>query len=104
MADLPITCVENEYYQKRSNLAPTTYKTVSKYMEKLLSIVKENIKKSLPPTFGIVFDGWTCDGEHYIGLFATWVLPSGTVVKVLKNLVARLKSMIIYIFNDNRDC
>ena len=104
MADLPITCVENEYYQKRSNLAPTTYKTVSKYMEKLLSIVNENIKKSLPPTFGIVFDGWTCDGEHYIGLFATWVLPSGTVVKVLSNLVARLKLMIIYIFNDNRDC
>ena len=26
MADLPITCVENEYYQKRSNLAPTITK------------------------------------------------------------------------------
>jgi len=27
--------------------------------------------------------GWSCDGEHYIGIFATWVKESGVVVKRL---------------------
>ena len=82
MADLPLKSVENEYFQKRSNLKPTTYKTVSKHMEKVLSLVKEHIKESMPDTFGLIFDGWSCDSEHYIAIFATWVLPNGKVVKV----------------------
>jgi hypothetical protein len=82
MADLPITIVENDYYIKRSNLLPTTYKTVTKYMDKLLILVKDYIKKCLPSSYGIIFDGWTCDSEHYIAIFATWTLSSGTVIKV----------------------
>ena len=83
MADLPVTVVENELYKKRSNLESTTYKTVMKHMEALLRLIKENIKRGLPPTFGIIFDGWSCDGEHYIGIFATWVRDDGSVVKRL---------------------
>ena len=83
MADLPVTIVENELYKKRSNLESTTYKTVTKHMENLLRLIKENIKRGLPPTFGILFDGWSCDGEHYIGIFATWVRDDGYVVKRL---------------------
>lgn len=84
MADLPLKIVENEYYRKRTNLEPTTYKTITKHMENLLKLIKENIKRGLPKTFGIIFDGWSCDGEHYIGIFATWVREDdGTVVKRL---------------------
>jgi len=83
MADLPITIVDNPYYRKRSNLPQTSYKTITKYMEKLLEIVQRNIKRYLPPTFGIIFDGWTCDSEHYIGVFATWCREDGSVVKRL---------------------
>lgn len=84
MADLPMTVVENEFYKKRSNLEPTTYKTVTKHMETLLSLVRQNIKRTLPKTFGIIFDGWSCDGEHYVGIFATWVRDDdGSVVKRL---------------------
>ena len=39
MVDLPLTVVENEFYKKQSNLEPTTYKTVTKYMGKLLVLV-----------------------------------------------------------------
>jgi len=46
-------------------------------MEALLRLIKENIKRGLPPTFGAIFDGWSCDGEHYIGAFATWVRDDG---------------------------
>ena len=83
MADLSITIVDNEYYRKRSNLKSTSYKIVSKHMETLLKLVEENIKLGLPETFGLIFDGWTCDGEHYIGIFATWVRADGSVVKLL---------------------
>ena len=57
LADLPITVVENEQYRKYTTLKPTTYKTVSKYMTSLFGIVKRNIAKGLPKTFGIIFDG-----------------------------------------------
>ena len=82
MADLPITIVENDYYIKRSNLLRTTYKTVTKYMDKLLILVNDCIKMGLPSTFGIIFDACTCNSEHYIAIFATWPLSSGTVIKV----------------------
>ena len=38
-------------------MKPTTYKTISKHMTSLLEIVKLNIKKGLPKSFGIIFDG-----------------------------------------------
>ena len=45
--------------------------------------VTEEITKALPASFGIIFDGWSCAGEHFIGVFATWVNTSGGVMKVL---------------------
>jgi hypothetical protein len=57
LADLPITVVENEHYRKNSTLKPTTYKSITKYMTSLLEIVKMNIKRGLPKTFGLIFDG-----------------------------------------------
>ena len=56
-ADLPIYATENEYFRKNSKLEPTSYKTISKYMTKLLDIIRLNIKSSLPTTFGLIFDG-----------------------------------------------
>ena len=57
LADLPIYVVENEHYRKNSTLKPTTYKTITKHMTTLLEIVKLNIKRGLPKTFGLIFDG-----------------------------------------------
>jgi len=83
MCDLPLTVTENEQYRNKSKLQPTSYKTVSSYMEKLLGIVRENIKRGLPKTFGLLFDGWSCDGEHYVGIFATWSREDGSVIRRL---------------------
>ena len=83
MADLPVTVVENELYRRHSSLESTSYKTVTKQMEAVLKIIKENIKRGLPPSFGVIFDGWSRDGEHYVGIFATWARDDGSVVKRL---------------------
>jgi hypothetical protein len=40
VVDLLMTAVENEFYKKRSNLEPTTYKTVTEHMETLLGLVR----------------------------------------------------------------
>jgi hypothetical protein len=56
-SDLPIIMVENEQFRKNSHLRATTYKTVSKHMAKLLEIIRLNIKRTLPKTFGLLFDG-----------------------------------------------
>ena len=90
MADLPITIVENTHYRKHSLLKPTTYKTVTMHMEKLLGIVRGNIKRGLPQTFGLIFDGWSCDySEHYIGIFATSIRDDGNVVKIILDSVIK---------------
>jgi hypothetical protein len=47
------------------------------------NVVLEEIKKEIPESFGVVFDGWSCDSEHYIGIFATWVNKSGGVIERL---------------------
>ena len=57
LSDLPITVVENKLFRKNSNLNLTSYKTVSKYMTKLLEKIRSNIRKGLPKTFGLIFDG-----------------------------------------------
>ena len=54
LADLPIYVVENPLYRKYSKLKQTTYKTISKYMTSLLEIVRLNIKRCIPKTFGII--------------------------------------------------
>ena len=49
----------------------------------MLHEVQDEITKELPTSFGIMFDGWSCGGEHYIGVYATWVNVSGGVTKIL---------------------
>jgi hypothetical protein len=38
----------------------------------LIGAVEEKIKKMLPNMFALVFDGWTPDQSHYLGVFATF--------------------------------
>ena len=42
-----------------------------------------DIIKILPPSFGIIFDGWSCAGEHFIGIYATWMNTSVGVMQIL---------------------
>lgn len=57
MRDLPLKIVDDDLFRNYSNLLSTSYKTLSKYMTKLNEMVKASIKKNLPKSFGIIFDG-----------------------------------------------
>ena len=46
--------------------------TLMKYMELLVLQVENRIKDDLPEKFAIIFDGWSEDSTHFIGIFAVF--------------------------------
>ncbi len=51
-------------------------------------VVQEYVSDELPNYFGLVFDGWTMNREHYIAIFATWTKRVGNNEIVLKRLLS----------------
>jgi hypothetical protein len=80
MGDLPLSFCENRLARKYSNIDNLSRKTPAKYVDLLRARVAEDIKLILPETFGVIFDGWSNNGEHYVGVFATWTNTSGGVI------------------------
>jgi hypothetical protein len=72
MGDHPFSFVDDPLTRKYSNLKPITRPTLMKYLHALDLEVAEIVKSILPPTFGVVVDGWTCAKEHYFAVFAVW--------------------------------
>ncbi len=83
MCDFPLSIVENQKFLNYSKLTKLSRKTLDKYLYKTLQYVQNSIKEQLPDRFGLIFDGWSCDGEHYIAIFATYVTSANTVVRRL---------------------
>jgi hypothetical protein len=83
MNDESPTFCENKYVRQNTKLKGVTTETLLKYAYKVNEIVKDSISDELPETFGLIFDGWSMAGEHYIAIFATWVNAKGYVVKRL---------------------
>lgn len=87
MEDHAISFCENKRARKYSNINGSgqelSRKTLSKYIDLTTEAVISRIKKEMPSTFGIIFDGWSHDREHFIGIFATWTTASGGVVNRL---------------------
>jgi hypothetical protein len=83
MNDESPTFCENKYVRQNTKLKSITTESLLKHAYKLNEIVKDCVSDELPETFGLIFDGWSMAGEHYIAIFATWVNAKGNVVKRL---------------------
>jgi hypothetical protein len=68
----PFEMCERELSRKYSNLEPISTPTLMKYLEKLGQAVRVKLQKVLPLKFGIILDGWSQNGIHFIGLFANY--------------------------------
>ena len=79
MNDLPLSSCERSMFTKYLKLKEIDRKTLDKYFYATLAAVKETIKVNLPERFGIIMDGWSCDSEHYIAIFATYTTSKGNV-------------------------
>ena len=65
---------EKELTQKNSNLKPISVKTLKKYLFKVVEVVEKKIsvKVATAPLFALLFDGWTEDSTHFVGLFIVY--------------------------------
>ena len=52
-------------------------------MKLLKHKVQSHITKMLPPTFGLIMDGWSMGSQHYNEIFATFVDANDQVQQVL---------------------
>ncbi len=78
-----LNSVMNKDAREFSKFESIDKKTMSKYLERVFEFVKLELQQILPQTFGIIFDGWSCSGEHFLAVFFTFVNKSGGVEKRL---------------------
>ena len=70
-------------FQLISKFESVEKKNMSKYLELVFEFVMLELQQILPETFGIIFDGWSCNDEHFLAIFFTFVNKSGGVEKRL---------------------
>jgi len=73
MRDVPLSEVNNPLTRAMSQYDPVCSISVLLYITHLVPLVDIKIEESLPLFFGIMFDGWTDDSTHYIGIIATFM-------------------------------
>ena len=69
---LPFNIVENPIFIQAIKLKPIARKTVSKYITLLTRHVEGKIASRLPLKFALIFDGWSANQAHFVGVFATF--------------------------------
>ena len=83
MENLEFSYVEKAYTRQYSNLKPITRKTLMKYLTLVTKEVEGIIRKMLPNQFGLIFDGWTDNGKHFMAIFACYSAGSATERRLL---------------------
>jgi hypothetical protein len=68
----PFNFVEDPEVLDNTKLKPICVKTLMKYLVRTAKVVERKLAKRIPDKFGIVFDGWSMGGEHYIAIFLSW--------------------------------
>jgi hypothetical protein len=68
----PFSFVESEETRLYSKLGPVSVGSLMKYMEATAALVRKKVADALPEQFGVVFDGWSHNSMHYIGVFSVW--------------------------------
>ena len=71
--NLAFQFVANEKTRKYTNLKPISVNSLKLYMTKTMVEVEKMIALELPNHFGIIIDGWTESGTHFVAIFATLV-------------------------------
>ncbi|ETO81843.1 hypothetical protein F444_03913 [Phytophthora nicotianae P1976] len=75
MNRLPLSSVERKMTRKNASLTPIAKNTLKRYLMRIFESVEARVAEELPSTFGIVLDGCTFSGRHYIAIFAVFNDP-----------------------------
>jgi hypothetical protein len=74
MDEHPLTFCEKELTRSNTNLPKISTKTLKKYLLKLVVVVEKQITSLVDtaPAYALIFDGWSEDSTHFIGLFVAF--------------------------------
>ncbi|KAG6962081.1 hypothetical protein JG688_00008784 [Phytophthora aleatoria] len=72
--NLPITEVENKLTRKVVTMKPTTVRAMKVYLRYVAGKVDQTIASEMGESFGLMFDRWTCNFLHLLGIFAGYVM------------------------------
>ncbi|GMF39160.1 unnamed protein product [Phytophthora fragariaefolia] len=67
-----VLLLDNPLTRSISKLKPTCSKTLKAYLAATVVVVEKKIRAEIHGPVGGLFDGWTCNFEHYIALFAVY--------------------------------
>ena len=85
MDELELSLCDKERTRSNASLADISSRTFKKYILSLSDAVEAKISEmaSSAPTFSILFDGWSQDSFHFIGIFVTWPKENGFAIHLL---------------------
>ncbi|KAG3116415.1 hypothetical protein PI125_g4667 [Phytophthora idaei] len=67
--NMPLSEVDRPTTRSMSRLKTISSKTLKKYLAATTRAVEKEIAKTIPPTFGAMYDGWTCFSAPYVALY-----------------------------------
>ena len=68
--NLPFTFVDEKTTRQFTNLTPICWQTLVDKIDLLVKKVEKKVANILPEKFGLIFDGWSIDSDHYVAIFA----------------------------------
>jgi hypothetical protein len=100
MKSLPISYVEDSEicaFSVYNHLISRKRKIFKEVLFKVVELVKESITEEVAATQcgSIVHNGWTCNGTHYIGLFAAYCRPIKVKNKTSFNTESKLELTLL---------
>ncbi|KAJ0394285.1 hypothetical protein ATCC90586_000741 [Pythium insidiosum] len=98
---LPLAFCEKETTRRNTKLSPVSVDTLRDNLIDAASALERKVAMELPAKFGIVFDGWTHDNEHYLACSQPSHLNAirevlgyyGKQVEQLRALLGQLKNV-----------
>ncbi|KAE9303034.1 hypothetical protein PF008_g22328 [Phytophthora fragariae] len=69
---LPFSFCERPNVRANTKLSKINRQTVKIYVVDIADCVEARMKRDLPSPFGVVLDGWTHGGRHYLAIFAVF--------------------------------
>ncbi|KAG3120420.1 hypothetical protein C6341_g27351 [Phytophthora cactorum] len=72
---LPLSFVERKMTRKNASLPTISEKTLKLYLMRIFESAEGRVAEELPLSFGIVLDGCTFNGRHFITIFAVFNDP-----------------------------
>ena len=85
MDELELSFCESDRVREFTTLSKISSKTLKKYMMSLSSAVEDKIATmaSASPCYALIFDGWTEDSYHFIGIYITLPKDNGFDIHLL---------------------